>query len=1289
MPTSYTEHQQSAIDQHGHNILVSASAGSGKTTVLIERLIRKIMDQRQSVDQFLIVTFTRAAADSMKRKLEEALQKELAQADDAKTRAFVQEQLTILPTANVTTIDSFALSLIERYYYLIDLDPAFRLVADSAEVALLQNQVLDDLFQELYAVDHPHHEALMTAVHNFAKPSADGPLQEIVLKLANFALARPEEDHWLQSLLDQDSQQPLQEQARYQGYLAEQVRPLIQEALADAERAMAYEDHDQSLLAKAAAALAERRDYLQQIDRLLSMPTDYDDLRQAFQQSFSSKFPARPSAKKIAADETGDLQAQAEQLEHFLTFKDRYFANQKAPLQQVIQRFFRLTEAQWQDVNQRGAAVLTALVTVTEDYLAALAEQKRADNILHFSDLVFFARQILKHDQVQQLVQAQFSEVMVDEYQDVNRLQEAFLQDLTTGDNFYMVGDIKQSIYGFRQAAPQLFAAKYRRFQEASNDDELIELADNFRSENNVTTVINQLFTQLMDQELGDVAYAGSAKLVAKAPYPAIVQPVVQLDLLEIARKQSAGAANADDSEDGPDQAPDKREKANRYLLAKIKTIMAEGTVYDRQLGTNRPVRFSDIAILTRGKGGYPDLLRLAHEAQIPIQSDSVGNYYQVLEVYLMLDLLRVIDNPHRDIPLAAVLRSPMVGLDENELAAIRLADQQHDFWTAFQRYAAAGNEKAQKFLAHLQGWRLLAQQNDLVGLIWQIYQDTDWLNYVAGLPGGLQRQSNLHALYQKAAAFQEKGQAGLYAFIRYVVALQEGATDVGEVAQDSAAEAISLMTIHKSKGLEFPIVILPDLDKAFNQQDQHGSLLIHREAGLGLDYREPNAQVNIPTLSKFVVQEAIKKQAWSEEMRLYYVALTRAEQQLYLLGQIDPLTGEQLTNAERVYQTAARTSGQFLPVAQRLGVNSYLDWTLQAFARLHWPALDEALLGEESLDRADPSAETPQNGQVTVQIVAEEKLAALAREKPVQTAAKQPLEADQTAIDWAALQKQLAYRYPHEQATRTAAYQSVSEIKRLFEDPDEGQMAALTVDEQGHFNRQFDANQAEGDASQQPTQLPEQVQLPAAQAYALTSTDLPLPDLMANQPKQVSATAVGSATHLLLQFVDFGQESTEASLKAALAELVAAGKVDEAVAAEVKLDQVLAFLRTDFAATIASHQATLFREAPFAMLMPAKQVYTDLDDETPILIHGIIDGYFIDRAAKTITLFDYKTDYLPKGGGRKAQAALAAIKSRYRGQVNLYRQALQDQYPDYQVQEARLVLLAATLVVTCQQETD
>lgn len=1236
MSTTFTVNQQRAVDETGHNILVAASAGSGKTTVLIERLIQKILNGA-SVANFLIVTFTNAAAQEMRERLEVAIEKRLPSVD-ATTKRFLQEQLLLLPAANISTIDAYALRLIENYYHVIGLDPQFRLLSDTAERDMLRQDVLAQVLADFYEEDHDQHEAFLALVNNFGQPGQDDALQDIILKLTDFAEARPDGTTWLAQLADNqlDLTTDITQSELYQ----QQILPALMAVLTPLLTAV--QDAQVSVsgapeLKKTTLALATLQDYLRQV-QALATHANWDDLRQALLQP--PKVSLETKANKAVADEPELLEILAQAV----AVKNQVIGA-KSQLKPLTETFFRFTQAQWQTITAASQELVATLVLVTQTFRTAFTAAKRTAQLVDFPDLGALALEILADTATRETIQSQFDEVLVDEYQDINQLQETLLTQVANGHNMYMVGDVKQSIYGFRQAEPSLFTHKYKQFAQADNDDQRIELADNFRSHHNVTVMTNLIFTQLMDEKLGDIAYLGEAKLVPKADYPASVPPVFSVDIIT-KQAQAVESTEADETVD----SFEKRQAQYARLAEKI-LALRETTIYDRKAtpAGMRPVQYGDIAILTRSKSGYSNLVASLRAAGIPVQVESVGNYFQTMEVYLMLDVLRVIDNPHQDIPLAAVLRSPMFGLTENDLAAIRLADQQHDFWTALTTYATT-HPDAQKIVDQFGKWHQLAIQNDLVTLIWTIFEDTAWLDYVTGMPGGGQRQANLHALYAYARTYQNNTNAGLFRFVRYIEQLQANDGQLGEAPQEADEQAVRVMTIHASKGLEFPIVFIPEFEKAFNTKDLKGKVLLQKNAGIGISYLQPDALVNMPTLQQLVVQQALKRQSWSEEMRLLYVALTRAEQQLHIIGTASVSETGQSAALQALWQRAKNTTGQFLGEDLRLTAKSYLDWLILALARTQEPTL-EAWLSEAGDKPRLLGPETPQTGQLTVNLVPEATLH-LPTDQTTPTVSVTPTNHDYDAKDFQAAQAMLGYQYPNLAATQTAAYQSVSELKRLFEDPDRPQMVSLTMTEEGQV----------------------------APAHDLVTSTLTLPTFMTDGSQQPSSAAIGTATHLMLQLLDFSVPQTQASLAALRDQLVASGRMTQLVADLINLDQILQFLATPFAQRLIQHAATLTREATFAMIMPANQIYQGLADTAPVLVHGIIDGYFIDHTTQSITLFDYKTDYVRPD---RMTEDLAKLSQRYRGQLRLYQQALQQEYPTYTFHEPQLVALSVGRVVS------
>lgn len=1238
MSTTFTTNQQRAVDETGHNILVAASAGSGKTTVLIERLIQKILNGA-SVANFLIVTFTNAAAQEMRERLEVAIEKRLSTADST-TKRFLQEQLLLLPAANISTIDAYALRVIENYYHVIGLDPQFRLLSDTAERDMLRQDVLANVLAEFYEENQPHHAAFLDLVTNFGHPGNDDTLQQIVLKLADFAEARPDGTTWLAQLAESDLDFATDITASdvYRSHILPVVNAVVTPLL------NAVQDIQVTLggvpeLKKTTIAFADLQDYLKKCQSMATT-ANWDTLRQVLGEQ--PKVSLETKASKGIKDEPELLAILAQ-----ATAVKSKVVGAKSELKQLTDTFFRFDQSQWQTISDASQHLVATLVLVTQTFRTAFTAAKRADKLVDFPDLGALALEILSDTQTRQTISSQFDEILVDEYQDINQLQETLLTQVSNGHNMYMVGDVKQSIYGFRQAEPSLFTQKYKRFANTDNDNQRIELADNFRSQNNVTQMTNLIFTQLMDEKLGDIAYVGEAKLVPKAAYPATVPPVFTVDILT-QQIGTTDTAEANDDVTGDVESFEKRQAQYARIAEKI-LALRETTIFDRKAepAGMRPVQYGDIAILTRSKSGYIDLVASLRSAGIPVQVDAVGNYFQTMEIYLMLDVLRVIDNPHQDIPLVATLRSPMFGLTENDLAEIRLADQQHDYWTALTTFAET-HAGAQKIVAQFEKWHRLAIQNDLVTLIWTIFDDTAWLDYVGGMPGGAQRQANLHALYAYARTYQDNTHAGLFRFVRYIEQLQQNDGQLGEAPQEADAQAVRIMTIHASKGLEFPIVFIPEFDKAFNTKDLTGKVLIQKNAGIGIEYLQPDALVSMPSLQKLIVQQALKRQSWSEEMRLLYVALTRAEQQLHLIGTVTVDTAGQSARLQELWQRAKNSTGQFLGEDLRLTAKSYLEWLIISLARAQNDTLEEWLGDGDTPRLLGP--ETDRDGQFDVRLISESTVHLPTEVVPASTVGNATGQ-NYTSQDFQVAQAMLDYRYPNLAATQTAAYQSVSELKRLFEDPDQAQMVTLTIGEDGRV----------------------------APANELMPITLSLPSFMVDGSQKPSSAAIGTATHLLLQLLDLTKLQTHQTLSVLRDELVANGRITKPVADLINLDQILSFLDTPFAQRLIQHAETLTREATFAMIMPANRIYQDLADSAPVLVHGIIDGYFVDQTTRAITIFDYKTDYIRPD---RQDEDLAKLAQRYRGQLRLYQEALKQEYPTYTFHEPQLIALSVGRVV-------
>ncbi|QBO37226.1 helicase-exonuclease AddAB subunit AddA [Periweissella cryptocerci] len=1217
----FTPNQQRAVVESGHNILVSASAGSGKTTVLVARVIEKILSPTDpvSVDQLLIVTFTEAAAREMRDRIEVALKDAIQKPENAARLTYLQQQLILLPNANISTLHAFALRLIENYYHVIDLDPQFRLLADTAEVELMQQDVLEIVFNDLYETD----DQFGDLVETLSTDRNDNGMQQAVLELYDFANARPDFDGWLDTLA--------QHYALADGHFVasdfykSKLQPELKSTLArsveqynNAILELQVFDDDKNI-AKRLAQFQEEATLLNAVTGQL-LTGEWDEIRQTI-----ANF-AWPTIQGRAGK---DMDPDAKDA---LTLSKNIRDNVKTEMTKLRDDFFLLDENSLLQVLAKTGDAVAELVKVVKAFTAAFNATKRKKQVLDFSDLEHFALEILSDNVTAQTLQARFREVMVDEYQDINPLQETVLSALSNGHNMFMVGDVKQSIYGFRLADPSLFTAKYEKFGESDNQDgQRIVLAENFRSQANVTNFTNLIFTQLMDKQLGDLSYDGPAKLVAGATdYPSeLPQTATMMVYLEEA---------GDEVTDTAQVVPDKMTGQLLIVAQQIQQLITAGEVYDRKAQAMRPVQWSDIAILESTRKANLKLLDIFKQENIPVAINDADNYFQTTEINVMLSLLQVIDNPYQDIPLVATLRSPIVGLDENGLALIRAVKKSGNFYEALQlfleKFADAGseieamsgtfgrqvNEQLTKFMTQLATWREAAQQNKLVELIWRVYEDTGYLEYVGGMPAGLQRQANLHALYERAQSFEQSSYIGLFRFISYVEQLRKNDKDLAVASAEVTENAVQVMTIHGSKGLEFPIVFLLDATHKFNEMDLRQNLIIDADEGVAMTYMEPTTRLLMDTPQQALIRLKQKRRIWAEQMRVLYVALTRAEQQLYIVGAYD--SAQQVKDR---WLQGDLTPDLVLPEYVRLKANNFMDWLGMGIVRHpNFPTIFDEVTPNRKLV-ANPS-------EMQVEFFDGTKVQALhvaGGMNPL--GAENSVEPEQHAAvsaDFEQMRQILEYQYNHVAATQTTAYQSVSEVKRLFDDPDVLQAPQLVLD---------GAGQSEGNR-------------------LVADNDFAQPEFIAQGENRPSATAVGSATHLVLQQLDLTKPITRAVIEAEIDRLVQQQIITNDIGTLIRVDTLLTLFTSSFGKQLQANAATVKREQPFSLLMHARDIYQNYSGgDERILIHGIMDGYFT-TPDQQVVLFDYKTDYIRPNNKVGGQAELLA---RYQGQLRLYAKAL------------------------------
>lgn len=1204
----YTKSQQRVLDTHQTNLLVSASAGSGKTRVLVDRVINMIL-AHESLENLLIVTFTRAAAKEMKERIERSLREKISQVN-AEEQRYLSRELAILPVADISTLDAFCQRIVERYYYLIDLDPVFRILGDQTESALLQEEVWNDVREQFYQNDEDGR--FKQLVTNFSNDRSDDGFTDLVFRVFQFMGAKPDPEGWLKTLAA-----PYQVTGNLMAssIVQEQLLPIVMQQLTDArtELEAAKELASELQIEKATTYIDSLLTPLNQIE---PQQLSWNDLRN---QLMAFSWGRLPSIRK-SAPEYDDYQL----------IKERFVAHRDnaSDAVEAATKLMPLPEAETVSAMTHSYSLVEKLAEVVQTFAEAYDAEKQRRHVWEFSDIEHFALKILQASSteanaVREQLSANYHEIMVDEYQDTNELQEAIVTTLahTNPGNLFMVGDIKQSIYRFRLAEPKLFIDKFNRYQSDPTAGTEITLAENFRSMKNVDDFTNLIFTQIMDEKLGQISYAGPAKLVYGANYPAELPNVASLLIYD---------TDAPSEQTGNDK-PDGSEGQVMLIAQTIhELILKETQILDRKTGVTRPLKYQDIAIISATKKNNLNIQDQFGRAEIPVQINDAQSYFKTTEVQIMMSLLKIIDNPYQDIALAAVLRSPIVGLNENELSYLRITDKTDDYYTALQHFYQhydeqyAGNAyadglypKIQLFLLQLTTFQTVARQEHLATLIWEIYQTTGFLDYVAGMPAGPQRQANLHALYERAADYEQNGFKGLFQFVRFIERMQRNEHDLAEAKTKATDNAVQVTTIHGSKGLEYPVVFLLDASKKFNMQDLTSRAVLNNQLGIGIDYLDEQQRLAAPTLPKLVIQNETRKEALAEEMRKLYVALTRAEQRLYIVGECK---GQE--SLIKGWSAANQDQNLVLNAGLRERMHTYLDWIGLALMRHPKFTLNP--------DHQVLSALQDDETEFDVTFYSADDLAGMGPRQGVETGEKwlsalkqQSAATDYSMIDVDHIDRLMGYQYDQQAETETTAYQSVSEIKRLFEDPDMTQL--------GDFQPDW--------------------QQPKAQ-HRFVTHELATPQFMQTVTAP-SGAEIGTATHLVLQELNLNQPVDLAAVQSVIDRLVASQVMTSAVAKQIQQTQITTFFKSDLGQSILANVSQLHRETPFSLLLPAKDAFVEVQDEqAKILVHGIIDGYFINDDG--ITLFDYKTDYVQPN-----EAGLGKIKQRYEGQLKLYALAL------------------------------
>ena len=923
---TWTSDQWKAIWAKDQDILVAAAAGSGKTAVLVNRMIQKVLSEEDpiDVDELLVVTFTNASAAEMRHRISEALEKAISENPGSQ---HLRKQLGLMNHASISTLHSFCLEVIRKYYYVTDIDPGFR-IADSTEAELLRDEVMEELFEEHYG--RSDNEAFFRLVDAFTNDRSDDDLQRMVRSLHDFSRSHPDPSQWLDEVV---AMYDVSENATIDEL------PFVQSLRFDIE-----------LQLDAAKDLLERALELTKVPggpapRAENFLADLDMVAKLSQASGVS-WNALYEQMQTVTFKTAKRCSGADYIKDLVDEATKYRDQAKKMIKALQEELFsRKPESYLRDIRELKGYVETLILLVKqfdERFFAAKAEK----NLVDFSDLEHYCLEILTEKTVNGEripseaaleYRQQFKEVLVDEYQDVNLVQESILK-LVTADgenkgNLFMVGDVKQSIYRFRLAEPNLFLGKYTRFTHDGQESGLrIDLNQNFRSRKEVLDGTNFLFQQLMGLTVGEIDYDEDAQLKKGAPYPEDHPFPIELHVINNTASNEVVVSESSEPEANFEEEELEKAQLEARMMAKLikQAIHEKQPIYDPKTKQYRSVQYRDIVILLRSMPWAPQILEECKKQGIPVYANLSTGYFEATEVAIMLALLKVIDNPQQDIPLASVLRSPIVGLNEEEMAQIRTfhTGSYYEAMAHFYRRSDRDEnpntyEKVASFYRKLISWRKHATQEALSDLIWLLYRETRFYDFVGGMPGGKQRQANLRALYDRARQYESSSFRGLFRFLRFIERMQERGDDLGAArALGEQEDVVRLMTIHSSKGLEFPIVFIAGLSKPFNMMDLRKSYLLDKDYGFATKYVNPELRITYPSLPQLAFKKKKQLELIAEEMRVLYVALTRAKEKLYLIASVNDAE-KSLKN----WSSKATHSEWLLKDYVRAGAKSYLDW--------------------------------------------------------------------------------------------------------------------------------------------------------------------------------------------------------------------------------------------------------------------------------------------------------------------------------------------------------------------------
>ena len=1207
----WTTEQLQAIEEKGANILVAAAAGSGKTAVLVERIIHKIIDNKIDIDKMLVVTFTNAAAAEMRERILEAIYKRL---EKEPQNAHLQKQITLLNKASICTIHSFCLDIIHNYFYELDLPSNFR-IADTTEIDLLKQEVLDDLFEQKYIENNQDFLELLEIYTGYR---GDEALQELVLNIYKFIQSSPFPEKWLQEKVELFNNSFIEDfsQTKWGEIVLSEVKENLEDSLLKLKN-IQKELAKYPECYKFSQVISED---IMQIEIAISQADSWEGACQAINQINFTKWPVD---KKV----TLDIKEDAKQV------RDKIKKNVKEKISELLNSNTEEIKADLKTLYP----ILTKIKNLVLEFSHNFADKKREKNCIDFNDIEHFALQLLLDENGEKTIIAKkyeekFDEIAIDEYQDSNLVQEAILTSVSNGKNIFMVGDVKQSIYKFRQARPELFLQKYDEYkikeEKKENDNLKIQLFRNFRSRNNILDITNLVFEAIMSKNLGDIEYNENEYLNYGANYPEIEDKsqnyagVTELDIIDMKEDESIIAIKGEEPEE--DQEDLERIEDDvleaRFVAKRVKELLQSGyLVYDKKKGY-RPVEPKDIVILLRATNTLaPIYEKELSEFDLPVFSDNSTSYLESVEIETILSVLKLIDNPMQDIPLVVVLRSSIGDFTDNDLVTIRLTDRNCNFYNALlkSRISCEGQlkEKIEELLKKLDNWRKQAEYLPLDELIWQIYLDTGYYQYVGLLPNGEIRQANLKTLFEKAKQYETASFKGLFNFIQFIEKLKKQNGDLSSAKLiGENANVVRIMSIHKSKGLEFPVVFLCNAHKKFNLRDLNETILMHQDLGIGPILIDTKRRVKYPTTIKQAIALKVKQETLSEEERILYVALTRAKEKLIITGRSRDIQKSLKEKQENLATYILEDSGKLDSKLIKNG-RTYLDWIEYVYLLNSGKKI--TLKGKElGLDDII-ELKTFAKKDLIKELQVQEKVQDEEIEKIIEKEAKKQENIEQ-------IQKMLDWKYLNEVDTKLPTKTSVSKLKQA----QQGKL--LSLEKETNWEEESEEY------------LNEELKY------------IKLENLEDLKTSDITPAQKGTLVHLCIQKINEKLDYTMEDIEKLINNLLENEIISEVEAQAIDRKLIYSYTQSELFKNL-KNAKEIHKEQPFYINIPATEIFEEAQKENSkknILVQGIIDLYYIDEYDR-INLVDFKTDYVPKGKEKE-------VAEKYKIQIEIYKKALE-----------------------------